>query len=75
MTSLSGRRPPSWTTGIVDDFVLVGVDFGTDSAIPAMSQRFDQFFGTLLDQVKIRNPNAVTVLPASSSAIRPSRPP
>ncbi len=55
--------------------MLVGVDFGTDSAIPAMSQRFDQFFGTLLDQVKIRNPNAVTVLPAFSSAIRPSLPP
>ena len=60
VTSLSGRRPPSWTTGTVEDFVLVEVDFGTDSAIRAMSQPFDQFFGTLVDQVKIRNPNAVT---------------
>ena len=60
VTSLSGRRPPSWTTGTVEDFVLVEVDFSTDSAIRAMSQTFDQFFDTLIDQVKIRNPNAVT---------------
>lgn len=28
-TSLSGRRPPSWTTGTVEDFVLVEVDFSS----------------------------------------------
>ncbi len=60
VTLLSGRKPPSWTTGTVEDFVLVEVDFGTDSAIRAMSQTFDQFFGTLIEQVGIRNPNAVT---------------
>ena len=60
VASLSGRRPPSWTTGTVEDFVLVEVDFGADSSIGAMSQTFDAFFGTLIEQVRIRNPNAVT---------------
>ncbi len=59
VTTLSGRRPPSWTTGTVEDFVLVEVDFGADSAIRAMSQTFDQFFDTLIEQVARRNPNAV----------------
>ena len=60
VTSLSGRRPPSWTTGTVEDFVLVEVDFSSDSSIRATSQTFDAFFETLIDQVRIRNPNAIT---------------
>ena len=59
VTSLSGRRPPSWTTGTVEDFVLVEVDFGADSAIRATSQAFDAFFDTLVEQMGLRNPNAV----------------
>ena len=59
VTSLAGRRPPSWTTGTVEDFVLVEVDFGSDSSIRVMSQTFEAFFGTLVDQVNIRNPNAI----------------
>ena len=59
-TSLSGRRPPSWTTGTVEDFVLVEVDFSSDSSILATSQTFDAFFGTLIDQVRTRNPNAIS---------------
>lgn len=58
-TALSGRRPPSWTTGTVEDFVLVEVDFNSDSSILATSQTFDTFFDTLIDQVKTRNPNAI----------------
>ena len=58
--SLSGRRPPSWTTGTVEDFVLVEVDFSTSSSILATSQTFDAFFNTLAEQVRARNPNAVT---------------
>ena len=45
--SLSGRRPPSWTTGTVEDFVLVEVDFSSGSSILATSQTFDAFFDTL----------------------------
>ncbi|MCY4076289.1 MAG: hypothetical protein OXH04_12775 [Acidobacteria bacterium] len=60
VTSLSGRRPPSWTTGTVEDFVLVEVDFGFDSSIRATSQTFDAFFDTLIEQVRTRNPNAIS---------------
>lgn len=60
VTSLSGRRPPSWTTGTVEDFVLVEVDFNSGSSILKTSQRFDAFFDTLIEQVRVRNPNAVT---------------
>ncbi len=41
VTALSGRRPPSWTTGTEEGFVLVEVDFGTNSAVRGMSQTFD----------------------------------
>ena len=59
-TSLSGRRPPSWTTGTVEDFVLVEVDFGAGPSILATSQSLDAFFDTLVDQVGRRNPEAVS---------------
>ena len=60
VTSLSGRRPPCWTTGTVEDFVLVEVDFSSGSSILKKSQNFDSFFDTLIEQVRIRNPNAIT---------------
>ena len=59
-TSLSGRRPPSWTTGTVEDFVLVEVNFSAGPSILATSQSFDAFFDTLVEQVRERNPNAAT---------------
>ena len=58
--SLSGRRPPSWTTGTVEDFVLVEVGFSSGSSILATSQTFDAFFDTLVEQARARNPNAIT---------------
>lgn len=62
LASLSGRRAPSWTTGTVEDFVLVEVDFGSGSSIRSMSQSFAAFFDTLIEQIAIRNPNAVGTL-------------
>ena len=59
LQSLSGRRAPSWTTGTVEDFVLVEVDFSTGSSITATSQPFDAFFDAVVKQVMARNPNAV----------------
>ena len=59
-TSLSGRRPPAWTTGTVEDFVLVEVDFSSGPPILATAQTFDAFFDTLVEQVRERNPNAVS---------------
>ena len=59
MTLLSGRRPPSWTTGTVEDFMLIKVDFSAGSSILETSQSFDAFFDTLIGQVRVRNPNAI----------------
>ena len=60
VASLSGRQPPSWTTGTVEDFVLVEVDFNSGPAILRASQTFDAFFDTLVGQIRTRNPNAIT---------------
>ena len=59
LNSLSRRRAPSWTTGTVEDFVLVEVDFSAGSSIIATPRPFDALFDTLVDEVKARNPNAV----------------
>ncbi len=61
LTSLSGRRAPSWTTGTVEDFVVVEVDFGAGPQIVSTSQPFDAFFDVLVEQVTIRNPNAIAL--------------
>ena len=60
LSSLSGRRRPSWTTGAVEDFLLVKVDFGSGSGILSTSQPLDAFFDTLIAEVKARNPNAIS---------------
>jgi len=59
LASLSGRRPPSWANGTVEDFVLVEVDFSSGPKIRGASQTFEEFFDVLIEQVKLRNPNAV----------------
>ena len=59
LDSLSGRRAPSWTTGTVEDSVLVEVDFSSGSSILAASQPFNKFFDALVDEVSARNPNAL----------------
>ena len=59
LNSLSGRRAPSWTTGTVEDFVLIKVDFSQEASIVSTSQPFDAFFDNLAEQVGARNPNAL----------------
>ena len=61
LNSLSGRRAPSWTTGTVEDFVLVEVNFSTGSSIKTTSQSFEAFFDGLVAQVQARNPNAIAM--------------
>lgn len=58
--SLSGRQPPSWTTGTVEDYLLVEVDFNTGPSIIRTSKSFDAFFDTLVEQVDSRNPKAIS---------------
>ena len=62
LVSLSGRSPPSWTIGTVEDFVLVKTDFGSSPSIVSVSRRFDDFFDALVRQVAHRNPNAIPQL-------------
>jgi hypothetical protein len=59
LNSLAGRRSPSWTTGTVEDFVLVKVDFSQSASILYTSQSFDAFFETLTMHAVARNPNAI----------------
>lgn len=59
LASLSGRRPPAWATGMIEDFVLVQVNFGSSASIVSTSQPFAHFFDTIVDQVARRNPNAI----------------
>ena len=59
--SLSRRRPPSWTTGTVEDFVLVEVDFNKGPSTVRTSQPFERFFDTLVEQVVLRNPKVVSL--------------
>ncbi len=59
-SSLSGRQPPSWTTGTVEDYLLAEVDFSAGSKIIRTSQPFDGFFDTLVEQVGLRNPKAIS---------------
>ena len=59
LAALSGRRPPRWTTGVVEDFALVKVRFGSRAVIASTSQSMDRFFDQLAEQVAARNPGAV----------------
>ena len=59
LMSLSGRRPPAWATGMIEDFVLVKVNFGSMASIVSTSQPFTDFFDTIVEQVAHRNPNAI----------------
>lgn len=59
LSSLSGREPPSWATGMIEDFTMVNVDFGSSSDVISVSQPFEQFFDNLVRQVTFRNPDAI----------------
>ena len=59
LTNLSGRKPPAWASGTVEAFVLVEVDFDSGPSILTTSHPFDEFFDTLVAQIKARNPKAI----------------
>jgi hypothetical protein len=60
---LSGRRPPGWTIGTVEGFVLAEVDFSKSSALLSGAELFPPFFDLLVAQVRFRNPNALPDMP------------
>ena len=59
LSTLSGRRAPSWTVGTIEAFVLVEVDFRQSSRVLSGTEAFAPFFDTLVEQVRLRNPNAL----------------
>ena len=59
LTSLSGRRAPSWATGMIEDFILINVDFGSSSRVLSVSQPLSAFFDGLVEQIALRNPEAI----------------
>lgn len=59
LAALSGRRPPSWTTGVVEDFAVVKVRFRSRAVIVSTSQSMDRFFDRIVEQVAERNPGAL----------------
>ena len=59
LSTLSGRRPPGWTIGTIEAFVLVEVDFRQSSGALSGAEAFAPFFDTLVEQVRLRNPNAL----------------
>jgi len=58
LENLSGRRPPSWVTGMIESYVLVEVDFSKSCRIESDASDFDRFFDCLVEQVIQRNPDA-----------------
>lgn len=56
--SLAGRRPPAWTIGTVEAFAIVEVDFSERAEIVHRGDALDVFFDTLVEQTRLRNPNA-----------------
>ena len=61
LVSLSGREAPSWTTGMIEDFVLIEVNFESSPEVVSVSQPLEDFFDRIVDQVVKRNPGILQV--------------
>ncbi len=59
LQNLSGRRPPSWATGMIEAYVLAEVDFSQSSTLQSDPADFEPFFDTLVEQIALRNPSAI----------------
>lgn len=55
---LSGRCPPAWTIGTIEAFAYAEVDFSESALLSPSTTTFDSFFDVLVEQAKLRNPNA-----------------
>lgn len=68
LSSLSQRKPPTWTIGTVEAVVLGEVDFSKGPTLLTGHELFPPFFDVLVEQVKVRNPNAIPGLQTSDDA-------
>ena len=53
---LSGRQPPSWSTGMIEASLFLEVDFSTGPCLVRGGSEADAFFDRLVAQVQLRNP-------------------
>lgn len=60
LTALSGRRAPAWTTGVVEEYVLVKVRFTSNPVVVSTSQSMGRFFDRIVEQLCERNPGALS---------------
>jgi hypothetical protein len=67
LSSLSNRRPPAWTIGTVEGFVLAEVNFSQSSALLSGAEYFPPFFDLLVEHVRFRNPNALPTRPPATN--------
>ena len=61
LMALSGRRAPAWTTGVVEEFVLVKVRFASEPVVVSTSQSMTSFFDQIVEQLRVRNPGALPI--------------
>jgi len=59
IANLSGRRPPAWTPGTIEAHVIAEIDFSERCDIKTDPAVFDAFFDCLVEQIRLRNPNAI----------------
>lgn len=55
--TLSGRRPPAWSTGMIEASWFVEVDFSQGPLVVSGEGDADAFFDLLVAEVRRRNPN------------------
>ncbi len=56
VTRLSGRRPPSWSIGMIEASLFLEVDFSDGPRIVSGTDDIAPFFDRLVTQVRCRNP-------------------
>ncbi|GEM_PF-3955336 len=57
LKQLSGRRAPAWSTGMIESFALVQVDFSTGPRLLTAEEEISMLFDELVLEVKRRNPS------------------
>jgi hypothetical protein len=61
ITSLSGRRPPSWSIGMIEASLFVEVNFSKGPRIVSGESEVEGFFDHLVEEVRRRNPTVGVV--------------
>ena len=64
IAGLSGRCSPSWTPGTIEAHVIAEINFLESCEIKSNPSMFDDFFDCLVEQIRLRNPNALRLAPS-----------